>query len=541
MPKVIVLLSGQIASGKTTLCEGLDKKFDFRIMKTRAWIARRNEVLKQERSVLQVGGDSLDRQTKGAWVRDEITRELNESDSEDLLVVVDAVRIPKQIEAIRRAYGNRVFHVHLTAPPNIRKGRFSAREQKDFKEASSYSAASQNKTEANVRRLESIADVVIDTSKCTERDVVIRAASHLGLYDRTYSPLVDVLIGGQYGSEGKGNVSSYLAKEYDVLVRVGGPNAGHQVYEEPKPYVFHQLPSGTRHSEAQLIIGPGAVLYPQTLLTEIADCQVDNKRLSIDPQAMIIEERDRKREGGLVRDIASTGQGVGYATSRRIIGRGKKTGANKVRLAQDVRDLRPFIRNTHDVLERAYSDGKRIFLEGTQGTGLSLYHGHYPHVTSRDTTVAGCLAEAGISPRRVRKVVMVCRTYPIRVGNAPESKKTSGFMSQESEWLEVSTRSGISMQELEITERTSTTKRERRVGEFDWNLLRQAASINAPTDVALTFVDYLTIKNRKARRFEQLSEDTIRFIEEVERVTAAPVSLISTRFHFRSIIDRRTW
>lgn len=541
MVKVIVLLSGQIASGKTTLCDSLAERFDFRVFKTRSWIARLAENSIQERTGLQARGESLDKRTKGAWIRDELVRELNKLSLEDILVVVDAVRIPEQIDAVRAAYGQRVFHIHLTAPVNVLEHRFTSRAEKDFKEASSYSEASRNRTEANVKKLAGIADVVIDTSKCTKDDVVIRAASHLGLYDRTYSPLVDVLIGGQYGSEGKGNISSFLAKEYDILVRVGGPNAGHKVYEEPKPYTFHQLPSGTRACEARLIIGPGAVINAKTLLTEIANCQVDASRLTIDPQVMIIEERDIKRESVLVKDIASTGQGVGYATSRRIIGRGKKKGNNKVRLAKDIRDLHPFIRDTHELLEKAFSSGKRIFLEGTQGTGLSLYHGSYPHVTSRDTTVAGCLAEAGISPRRVRKVIMVCRTYPIRVGNAPVSQNTSGYMSQEIGWPELAIRSGIKLEELMSTERTSTTNRERRVCEFDWGLLRQAASINAPTDIALTFVDYLDVNNRKARRFEQLAEDTIRFIEEVERVTAAPVSLISTRFHSRSIIDRRAW
>lgn len=393
----------------------------------------------------------------------------------------------------------------------------------------------------DVEKLAKTADVVIDTSRCTEDDVVTLAASYLGLYEREYSRLVDVLIGGQYGSEGKGHIASYLAREYDFLVRVGGPNAGHKVYEIPAPYTFHQLPSGTRSSEAKIIIGPGAIINTQILLKEIADCQVDAERLAIDPQAMIIEERDKKNEARLVKDIASTGQGVGFATSRRIIGRGDEKGRNRVRLAKDIRDFRPFIRETHELLERAYSADKKIFLEGTQGTGLSLYHGHYPHVTSRDTTVAGCLAEAGISPRRIRKVVMVCRTYPIRVGNAPVSQNTSGFMAQETSWAEVARRSGLSLPKLAKAERTSTTNRERRVSEFDWGLLRKAASLNAPTDIALSFVDYFCKKNTEARRFEQLSEETINFIEEVERVTAAPVSLISTRFHFRSIIDRRAW
>lgn len=87
----------------------------------------------------------------------------------------------------------------------------------------------------------------------------------------------------------------------------------------------------------------------------------------------------------------------------------------------------------------------------------------------------------------------------------------------------------------------SSNHKKRRVAEFDWNLLRKAASLNGPTDIALTFADYITIENRKARRFEQLAESTLRFIEEIERVSSAPVSLITTRFDARSIIDRRAW
>ena len=105
----------------------------------------------------------------------------------------------------------------------------------------------------------------------------------------------------------------------------------------------------------------------------------------------------------------------------------------------------------------------------------------------------------------------------------------------------ISERSGIPLKELETTETTSTTNRRRRIGEFDWSLLRRASLLNRPTDIALTFADYLTIENRAAKRFEQLTPDTINFIQEVERVSGARVSLITTGFNLRSIIDRRSW
>jgi adenylosuccinate synthase len=332
-------------------------------------------------------------------------------------------------------------------------------------------------------------------------------------------------------------VAAYLSPEYQLLVRVGGPNAGHKVWERPQPYSFHQLPSGTRKCAAHLLIGAGAVINVKTILKEIAECDVDPKRLAIDPQAMIITAGDLKKEAHLIASIGSTGQGVGAATARRIMGR---SGKPKVLLARDIPELKPFTtRSAREVLEDAYDRRWRVLLEGTQGTGLSLFHGRYPHVTSRDTTVAGCLAEAGISPSRVQRVVMVCRSYPIRVQSPKDGD--SGYMSQPITWGDISGRSKIPLEELLKAERTTTTNRERRVAEFDWDLLRLAATLNAPTDVALSFVDYMSPVNAKAKRFEQLAPETIRFIEEVEKVASAPVTLVSTGFNERSVIDRRMW
>jgi adenylosuccinate synthase len=540
----IVLLSGSVASGKTTLCDQLTKQFiheNVHVLKTKQLIKdlankRIGKELPPERRALQNFGDRLDRETKGQWVRDALTTLVNRHTTIEpsSVFIVDAARIPLQIKAIREAYGFAVTHIHLTAPPEELADRYKHRSS-GLRELKSFADVERNPTESRVRQLERIADVVIDTKLCTPSDVLVRAATHLGLFTREYGRLVDVVVGGQFGSEGKGHIASYLSREYDVLVRVGGPNAGHKVYLEEGPYVHHQLPSGTlRNSAAKLVIAPGTVLNPDLLLKEVRECKVDHERLSIDPQAMIITRKDQNAEVGLTKRISSTGQGVGVATARRILDRGKE-----VRLARDTKELLPFVRDTWEVLEQSYKRGARVLLEGTQGTGLSLYHGIYPFVTSRDTTVGGCLSEAGISPSRVRKVIVVCRTYPIRVQN-PEGG-TSGPLSQELTWEEMSRRSKIPLPELKTSERTSTTNRERRIGEFDWALLRKTSALNGPTDIALTFTDYLDPINKEARRYEQLSEDTIRFIEEVERVSAAPVSLISTRFDFRSIVDRRSW
>jgi adenylosuccinate synthase len=333
--------------------------------------------------------------------------------------------------------------------------------------------------------------------------------------------------------------AAVLAPEYDILMRVGGPNAGHKVPTTPAPYTHRLLPSGTRaNPSALLLIGPGATLDIEVLLTEIAECGVELDRLIIDPQAMIIESEDKQAEQALVASIGSTGKGGGAAAARRINGRNGPV-SPAVRLAGTVPELRPFVGSTADALEQAYSKGRRILLEGTQGTALSLFHGIYPYVTSRDTTTAGTLAEAGIAPHRVRRVIMVARTYPIRVGSP--NGATSGPMPQEVAWDEIAERSGHNADDLFGNERGSVSGIGRRVAEFDWHMLHRAAELNGATDIALTFTDYINSSNTDARRYEQLTAETIRFVEEVERVAGAPVSLIGTRFDLRSVIDRREW
>jgi adenylosuccinate synthase len=252
---------------------------------------------------------------------------------------------------------------------------------------------------------------------------------------------------------------------------------------------------------------------------------------------MLIEQADIDFEERTLREeIGSTAQGVGSATSRKIL----RTAANpKVRLAKDEKDLKPYLKETLRVLDDAFALGQKVFVEGTQGTGLSIHHGEYPYVTSRDTSGSGCLAEAGIAPTRIRRTIIVVRSYPIRV-QSPR-KSSSGPMGIELKWSTVAERSGVSLEELKGTEKTSTTRRKRRVAEFNWSLLRKAVSLNGPTDVALTFADYIRVENRNARRFEQLTPETVQFIEEIECVASAPVSLIATRFDHRSIIDRRSW
>ena len=372
----------------------------------------------------------------------------------------------------------------------------------------------------------------------------MRVAAYLRLYPSPDFQCVDVLVGGQYGSEGKGQVAAYLAQEYNVLMRVGGPNAGHKAAREQGVYTYHSLPSGCRESSGDILIGPGATIYINEIISEIKECGISSERMFIDPQVMVITDEDRKAEGQMESTIGSTRRGGGAAASRRIMERLDE--GNRARLAKDFSELEPYVKSTHRRLQRAFSDGESVFLEGTQGSALSLFHGPYPHVTSRDTNVSGCLTEAGIPPRRVRRVLMVVRYTPIRVQSPKDGD--SGVLKHETEFEVVAKEAGLQV-DIKTHERTSTTGRERRVGWFEWESFRKACELNSPTDIVLTFADYHKADNQKARRFEQLNTETIKFVEELERIAQAPVSLINTRFphteddprDLRTLIDRRHW
>lgn len=535
-PRAIVL-SGKVCSGKTSLASNLELHARATLIASKDLIVQQFPKTKQERSALKRAGDRLERESKGRWLADQLNRRLMSEAAPPTLVVLDAVRTSEQVRYLRES-GWLVTHVHLDASPEELERRFAS--SPHGTQHTTYEELSKSWPERPAGSLRKIADVVIDTDRCCADDVFARVFARLEVRPATAMPLVDVLVGGQYGSEGKGNIAHYLAPEYDILVRVGGPNAGHKVYRAgEEPYTFHQLPSGAlANSDATLVLGAGAVIGLEHLLREISELSIQFDQLVIDPQAMIINADDIVWEKEhLLKEIASTAQGVGSATARKILWRLPET---NVRLARDTPALKHYLGDTVEFFGHALSSGKKIMLEGTQGTSLSLHHGPWPHVTSRVTTAAGCLAEAGLTARHVRRVLMVCRTYPIRVSNT-DTGKTSGPMSRQLEYEVVAARSRIPIAELKKTEMTSTTKRQRRIGEFDWAQLRRSLILNGPTDIALTFADYFGIENRDAYRYEQLSEETVRFIEELEKVSGIPVSMISTAFNDRNIIDRRMW
>lgn len=546
----VVIISGKTGSGKSGLTGLLEREYQFRAIRTRELLAAQAGT--SDRATLLARGRELDRTTDYRWAAEE-TIDIIAKLPEYQGVVIDHVTSPAQVQAFRRKFGSALLHVHLWASAPTLHARYGSDLGRTV-DAETYATIDHLGDDQAVIALKHDADVRINTDRCDARDTLVQVAAYLRLFTPPDVRCVDVIIGGQYGSEGKGNVVGYLAREYDVMVRVGGPNAGHTVASIDGPYTYHHLPSGSRDVAARILLGPGMTIWLEGLLKEIRECQVTRDRLFIDPQALIIEQTDRDAEkASVVGAIGSTGSGSGFAAARRITERGKGT----VRLARDVPELAEYVGHpgawrgsTVDRLEEAYRAGQSILLEGTQGSGLSTFHGNYPHVTSRDTNVAGCLAEAGISPSRVRKILMVIRPMPIRVDNPDgDEGRSSGPLKHETKFDAIAEWSGLDAEALKAAEKTSTTNRKRRVGWFEWEQFRKACALNAPTDIVLAFADYVRKSNRNARRFEQLDERTIRFIENLERVSQAPVSLINTRFpreddgtgDLRTVIDRRTW
>jgi len=396
----IVLLSGRTCTGKSKLGRQLSNEFKFRLIKTSDILAKKEKEKKRpsDRLSLQAAGDILDRNTKYKWIYDEISKldsELSLGDG----IIVDCIRNKKQLGYIRANSNWRVVHVHLYASDEKLKERYlKKKKNRSGESAKTHEKADLIKSERDIGFFKKDADVRINTNIIDSSDTFTRVAARIGLFASPDLRCVDVIVGGQYGSEGKGHVAAYLAKEYDVLVRVGGPNAGHTVSSPSGVYTYHHLPSGCKDTNAEVLLGPGMTIRVKDLLKEINECDLKPGRLFIDPQVMVIEDKDVKAESNLIKAISSTGRGGGAAMARRIA----KRGVGDVRLARDIDQLAAFIHSTVDRLENAFRQGSSVLVEGTQGSALSLFHGPYPYVTSRETNVSGCLAEAGISPMRVR-------------------------------------------------------------------------------------------------------------------------------------------
>lgn len=276
-----------------------------------------------------------------------------------------------------------------------------------------------------------------------------------------------IIVGGQYGSEGKGKTALYFAKiqNADVVVRSGGTNSGHTV----EGLVFNNFP-GASLSGAISIISAGSFIDPVQVLQEIKNIP---GKVFIDPKAVIISYNNKDTENSRLQNISSTCSGSGAALIDKI------WRTSKIIFAEEIKELKPYIADTIDIMYSA----KRLIIEGTQGFGLSLHHSpHYPYVTSRDTTAASYLSEIGISPLIVDTIVLVCRTKAIRVAG------TSGPLEEETSWKDLNLKE----------EYTTVTKKIRRVGGFQKDLVDRAIMINQPTHLVLNHCDYISVSELKS-------------------------------------------
>jgi adenylosuccinate synthase len=333
-----------------------------------------------------------------------------------------------------------------------------------------------------------------------------------------------VVVGGQYGGEGKGKISAFITQRegIDVCIRCGGPNSGHSfVADDGRTVLLRQLPTGYIRPHTRLLIPAGALIDLEVLKYELDSLGLDARRVGVDRNAMIIETCDKERESRLqLRErLSSTLCGVGSAVARRAMREADVKLAG--RFAREVPWLDDLITDVSDEANTALDCGKKVLVEGTQGFGLSLYHSEsYPKATSRDTTASAFLSEAGLSPTLVTEVVVVFRTFPIRVAG-----KQAGPLKDEITWDILQGESGYPHP---IQEMTTVSKKLRRVGRFDWELAKRAARMNRPSRIAVNGLDYLDYANSGVLSFEQLTPSAREFLGRIEQELDASVGFWGT-------------
>ncbi|MEZ8220221.1 Adenylosuccinate synthetase [Candidatus Fervidibacteria bacterium JGI MDM2 JNZ-1-D12] len=335
---------------------------------------------------------------------------------------------------------------------------------------------------------------------------------------------VVVVVGAQWGDEGKGAMVDSLAREADIVVRFqGGANAGHTVIYKGKPVALHLIPSGITHEHTVCVIGNGVVVDPKALLEEIDS--LSSLGISITPERLKISDRahltlpyhrmlDTAREmAGARLRLGTTRRGVGPTYVDKVDRVGVRVGdlryperlEEKLRvnweqkqaffnalppedrpdfneildeLLQYAQKLNPYICDTVTWLNEQANAGKKILLEGAQGTGLDVDFGTYPFVTSSNTTAGGACTGSGLPPTKITSVLGIAKAYTTRVGEGPFPTELQG---EEQVKLREKGR-----------EYGATTGRPRRCGWFDAVLVRYAATVNGCTAIALTKLDVLS-------------------------------------------------
>lgn len=339
---------------------------------------------------------------------------------------------------------------------------------------------------------------------------------------------VTILIGAQWGDEGKGRVVDWMASSADIVARfAGGDNAGHTVALDRDVYKLHHIPSGILHENVVSIMGNGMVVNPVNLLREMdllreQGVEIRPERLILSSRAHIITPAhialDEAREVALGdAKIGTTLRGIGPAYLDKTGRTGIRTGdmlldietfaerltdgieaANEILARQGMKmlnpaeaaetylqaavKLRPFIKDASTYLYRALRAGKNVICEGAQGTLLDIDHGSYPYVTSSSPTAGGALTGLGIGPLFVERVLGVAKAFSTRVGGGPMPTELGGRVAQHLRG------SGANFWD----EFGTTTGRPRRCGWLDVVMLRYGVSVNGLSELMLTKMDVLS-------------------------------------------------
>jgi adenylosuccinate synthase len=410
-----------------------------------------------------------------------------------------------------------------------------------------------------------------------------------------------VAIGAQWGDEGKGKIVDWLSPQADLVVRFqGGNNAGHTLVVDGEQTILHIVPSGVLHAGTINLIGPGVVVDPGELIAELDRLRErgvlrDPARVRVSGRAHVIldwnialdKAREESREEAA---IGTTGRGIGPTYEDKVARRGIRIadlldsealraqverlvaeknfelteihhwkpvdGAAILARAQEYgRQLAPYVDHTGRILNTALREGKNVLFEGAQGTFLDVDHGTYPYVTSSNCVAGAACTGAGIGPTKIDRVLGISKAYTTRVGGGPFPTEDTGALGEQLR--------------QKGSEFGATTGRPRRCGWLDVVMLREAATVNGLTGLALNKLDILSglpeiqvatayrIDGKQtdefpmtlgelsraepvyetlpgwdadlsdARRWEHLPDAARRYVDRVEALVEVPVELIS--------------
>lgn len=343
-----------------------------------------------------------------------------------------------------------------------------------------------------------------------------------------------IIVGANYGSEGKGGFCAHIAHDYDMAIRVGAIQAGHTIYYNEETFKMQSIPCAWINPKCKLVIGAGGMIRQDIFEREvrwIANAMYggdDNgiiNRMAIDNACGIMshEHADREQARKIDTTIGSTCEGVGEATADRV--------RRMLPIAsEDDGVIGGLTADTVKIINDALKNGEHVMLEGTQGAALCLYTGRdkngkpfYPNCTSREVTPAGMMADCGISPGITKyadiEIIAVMRTYPIRIAGP------SGDMGVELTWEEITRRSGSL---VPLTEKTTVTKKTRRVGELDKEWTKYVLDYIQPDKIVLTFADYINAEDFGKRELSEISDKTKEYVADLEKEIGFPIEWIST-------------